>query len=54
MYLFEREKARASTSRGGGAEGEGEANSPLSEEPDVGLSLNPGIMTWAKDRCLTN
>ena len=35
------------------AEGEGEADSPLSKEPHVGL--NPtGIMTWAEGRCLTD
>ena len=33
MYLFERKKTQA----GGGAEGEGEAGSPLGREPDMGL-----------------
>jgi len=32
-YLFERETAQA----GGGAEGKGEADSPLSREPNAGL-----------------
>ena len=36
--LFERERAQA----GRGAEGEGEADSPLSREPDVGL--DPGTL----------
>ena len=38
-YLFEREKARESMGRGGQgwAEGEGEAESLLSREPDSGL-----------------
>ena len=31
-------------------QGEGEADSPLSSEPEAG----PGIVTWAEDRCLTN
>ena len=34
---------------GGGAEGKGEADSPLSRDPNVGLhSQDPGIMTWAE------
>ena len=36
-------------------EGEGEADSLPSEEPDVGLKpQDPGIMTWAKGRCSTD
>lgn len=47
IYLREREKAQA----GGWAEGEGEAGSPLSKEPDSGLiprtpSLRQ-ILNWA-------
>ena len=34
-----RESTRVSMSWGGGAEREGEADSPLSREPDVGLDL---------------
>ena len=37
IYLFERERERESMSREGGAEREGEADSLLSREPDVGL-----------------
>jgi len=40
--LFDTERAQA----GGAAEGEGEAGSLLSREPDAGLgSEDPGIMT---------
>ena len=39
---------------GGGAEAEGEAGSPLSREPDRAGSLDPGIMTQAEDRRLTD
>ena len=35
--MRERERERAGTWMGGGAEGEGEAGSPLSREPDAGL-----------------
>ena len=35
FYLFNRERTQA----GGDAEGEGEADSPLSREPDAGLNL---------------
>ena len=39
IYLRERESARAQA--GGGAEREGEADSPLSKEPDVGSIPGP-------------
>ena len=41
VYLFDRAQA------GGAAEGEGEAGSPLSREPDEGLTLtqDPETMT---------
>ena len=43
-YLYDRE--RESMSREGGAEGDGEADAPLSREPDAGTrSQDPGIMT---------
>ena len=36
MYLFERERARQSTqAQAEGAEGQGEADSPLSREPNA-------------------
>ena len=38
VYLFDTERAQV----GGGAEGEGEAGSPLSREPHMGL--NPRIL----------
>ena len=38
----------------GGAEGEGEANSLLSREPDMAWPQDTGIMTWAKSRYLTS
>ena len=45
-----REKAQAA----GGAEGQGDADAPLSREPDAGLDprtpgpQDPGTMTWKK------
>ena len=54
FYLFERVNAheREHEWRRGA---EGEADSPLSREPDSGASSqDPGIMTWAKSRCLTH
>ena len=48
---LEREKAYVHK-QGGGAEEEGEADSSLSREPNVGL--DPRIMTWANGRCLTS
>ena len=51
IYLRERVSAQA----GEEAEGEGEVDSLLSREPDVGAwSQDPGIMTWAEGRCLTD
>ena len=50
IYLFE--KARAQV---GARERGGEADSPISREPNTGLgSQDPGIMTWAEGRHLTN
>ena len=43
VYLFD----RAITQAGGGAEGEGEADSPLGREPDMGRGLIPG--PWDHD-----
>ena len=37
VYLRERERKSAHTNGVGGAEGEGDAGSPLSREPDAGL-----------------
>ena len=49
---------RESMSKEGGVEGEGEAGSPLSREPDAPCSVtqsqDSGIMTWAEDRCFTD
>lgn len=43
MYLFERKKERVCVGAGGGgAEREGDADSRLSREHDVGLGLHPG------------
>ena len=61
IYSFEKE-GESKTQAG---EEEGEADSPLSREPDaqpepdVGpdpgtQSQDPGIMTWAQGRCLTD
>ena len=41
IYLRERARVREST-RGEGAEGEGEAGSPLSKRPDINVELNLG------------
>ena len=50
IHLRERERAWA----GRGAEGEAEADSPLSREPDAALDpRTPKITTWAKGRCST-
>ena len=57
MYSFERERVHlcAHTSRGrGGAEGEGETDPADQVAWLRALSQDPGIMTWAKDRCLTD
>ena len=41
--------------QGGGAEGEGEAGSPAEQGARHGAqSQDPGIMTWAEGRCLTD
>ena len=48
-------KGESGSMSGGGAEGKGEADSPLSWEPNAGApSQDPGIMTWAEGRCLTD
>ena len=53
INLFERER-ESTRHEGWGAEGEGEADCPLSREPKAGVgSQGPGIMTGAKGRHLT-
>ena len=54
MYVFMRAEGEESTSRGvGRGRGKGEADSPLSRMPNNrAQSQDPGIMTWAKGRCL--
>ena len=39
IYLFERKRKRAQT--GGGEKGEGQANFPVSMDPNTGLHLRP-------------
>ena len=51
LFIWESERAQA----GGAAEGEEEAGSLLSREAQRGIrSQDPGIMTWAEGRRLTN
>ena len=38
IYSFDREREKECTEAGEAVEGEGEAGSPLSQEPDVGLN----------------
>ena len=50
IFIWEREHEQ-----GGGAEGEGQADTPLSRELDGGApSQDSGNMTWDEGRCLTN
>ena len=49
LFICESKDAREHTNSG-----EGEADSLLSREPDVGLNPRTLVMTWAEGRCLTN
>lgn len=50
LFIWERVQAQVR----GGAEGEGEANSPWAGSPTQGsIPEDPEIMTWTEDRCLT-
>ena len=54
IYLTERERERERKQGEWQSEGEGETGSLLSREPDLAQSQDPGIMTWAKGRSLTD
>ena len=60
FYLFEREREHVNERKStqaqteGGAEGEGEAASPLGREPDIGLDPRTLRSRPDPDRCLTD
>jgi len=55
LFTCQRERERASAQARGGAEGEGEADSPAEQEAQLWAQFqDPGIMTWAEGRSLTD